>query len=65
MSSSNAPTRSTGQRVTIALVVGILAFAIVKIATDSNLQLPAGVGAAILAWLITAPEEKKEEKQKK
>ena len=30
MSSSNTPQRSTGQRVTIALVVGILAFAIVK-----------------------------------
>jgi hypothetical protein len=65
MSSSNTPQRSTGQRVTIALVVGILAFAIVKIATDSNLQLPAGVGAGILAWLITAPEEKKEEQKKK
>ncbi|MBX6750775.1 MAG: hypothetical protein IRY85_14070 [Micromonosporaceae bacterium] len=63
MSSSSAPTRSTGQRVTIALVVGILAFAIVKIATDSHLQLPVGVGAGVLAWLITAPP--KEEKANK
>jgi hypothetical protein len=62
MSSSSAPTRSTGQRITIALVVGILAFAIVKLATDSNLQLPAGVGAGILAWLITAPPKAEEKK---
>jgi hypothetical protein len=65
MSSSSAPARSTGQRITIALVIGILAFAIVKIATDSNLQLPAGIGAGVLAWLITAPPNTKETEKKK
>jgi hypothetical protein len=64
MSSSSAPTRSTGQRLTIALVIGILAFAIVKIATDSNLQLPAGIGAGVLAWLITAPPRTEEKSPK-
>jgi hypothetical protein len=63
MSSSSAPTRPIRERITIAVVVGILAFAVVAIVTDSNLQLPAGIGAAILAWFATAPSGTEESKK--
>jgi hypothetical protein len=57
---SSTSGRKPFERATIAVIVGIIAFAIVKIATDSNLQLPVGIGAGILAWLITAPPSSKE-----
>jgi hypothetical protein len=63
MSKSSSTTgRKPIQRAGIAIIVGILAFAIVRIMTDSNLQLPAGIGAGILAWLITAPPKDDEKK---
>lgn len=60
---SSASTRTPFQRATIAVVVGIVAFAAVKLGTDGNLQLPAGIGAGILAWLVTAPPNKDDKKK--
>lgn len=60
---SNTAGRTPFQRATTAVIVGIIAFAAVKLGTDGGLQLPAGIGAGILAWLVTAPPRTEEKKK--
>lgn len=61
--SKGASGRKPFERAVIAVIVGSIAFVVVKVATDSNLHLPAGIGFGILAWLITAPPRTEQQKK--
>jgi hypothetical protein len=62
MSSTNTSPRRTRDRVAIAVVIGILTFALVNMTTDTNQGLGAGVVMTIITWLLTEPRKQKSEK---